>query len=305
MTRRKFLLSVAAAASAAPLPFAAVDTHIHLFDPDRPGGIPWPPANDPIRSKPTYPERFRGVAASHGVTGAVVVECSPRIEDNQWVLDVAADDPTVVGLVGFLDVGQPGFSGHLARFAKDPLFRGIRYGNLWGRDLGDQLSNPQFLRDMKLLAERGLSLDTANPNLDLLEAMLRLSDQVPSLRMVVDHLPKMEVPASQDGRYEQVLREFSARPQTYVKISAVLLERGGTVSHQLDDYRSTIDRIADAFGEDRVMFGSDWPNSDPLGTYAQVIGIVQKYFSTKSRLAQEKYFRLNGKAAYRWIDRAA
>lgn len=302
MTRRNFLLSVAAA-SAAPLPFPVVDTHIHLFDPHRPGGVPWPPADDTIRSKPTYPDRFRQVASAEGVTGAVVVECSPLIEDNQWVLDVAADDPTVVGLVGFLDAGKPGFGSQLDRFAKNPLFRGIRYGNLWGRNLGDQLGNSQFVEDMRLLAERGLSLDTANPNLDLLEAMLRLSDQVPSLRMIVDHLPKMQVLASQDLRYEGILREFSARSQTFVKISAVLLNRNGKVSYSLDDYRATIDRIAEAFGEDRVLFGSDWPNSDPLGSYSKVIGIVREYFAEKSRSAQEKYFRANGKAAYRWIER--
>ena len=302
MTRRTFLLS-AAVASAAPLPFPVIDTHIHLFDPNRPGGIPWPPPDDPIRSKPTYPSRFREVAGSHGVVGAVVVECSPRIEDNQWVLDVAADDPAVVGLVGFLDAGKAGFGGHLERFAANPLFRGIRYGNLWGRSLGDQLANPQFVKDMSLLADAGLSLDTANPNLDLLEAILRLSDRVPSLRMIVDHLPKIKVPPTQRGRFRRILRDFADRSQTYVKISAVLDYKGGTVSYALDDYRSMIDEIADAFGEDRVLYGSDWPNSDPLGTYAQVLGIVREYYAGKDSATQEKYFRLNSKEAYRWIER--
>ena len=293
----------AVVAAAAPLPFRAIDTHIHLFDPNRPGGIPWPSADDPIRSKPTYPERFRSVASAHGVAGAVVVECSPRIEDNQWVLDIAAKDSSVVGLVGFLDAGQPGFGEDLERFSKNPLFRGIRYGNLWGRSLAEQLSNPQFIQDMGLAAEADLSLDTANPDLVLLEAMLRLADRVPELRMVVDHLPKIQLAAAERPRYEGILREFSARPQTYVKISAVLLRRNGNVSYDLDDYRGTIDQIASAFGEDRVMFGSDWPNSDPLGTYAQVLGIVREYFATKGRDAQEKYFRLNGMAAYRWVER--
>lgn len=301
MTRRTFLLS--AAASAAPLPFPVIDTHIHLFDPNRPGGIPWPPADDPIRSKPTYPDRFRSVASSHGVVGALVVECSPRIEDNQWVLDIAAKDSSIVGLVGFLDAGKPGFGGQLERFGKNPLFRGIRYGDLWGRNIVDQIGNPQFVQDMRLLADQDLSLDTANPTLDLLEAMLRLSDREPRLRMIVDHLPKIQIEESERGRYAQILNEFSSRPQTYVKISAVLLDKGGTVSYSLDDYRSTIDEIAGAFGEDRVLFGSDWPNSDPLGTYGQVLGIVRDYFAGKSREAQEKYFRLNSKAAYRWIER--
>ncbi len=293
----------AAVASAAQPPFPVIDTHIHLFDPNRPGGIPWPPPDDPIRSKPTYPSRFREVAGSHGVVGAVVVECSPRIEDNQWVLDISANDPSIVALVGFLDAGKPGFGSHLERFAANPLFRGIRYGNLWGRNLGDQLANPQFVKDMGLLAEAGLSLDTANQNFDLLEAMLRLSDRVPSLRMVVDHLPKFRLPPGQTDRYERILREFSARPQTYVKISAVLDFKGDKVSYELEDYRATIDQIVNAFGEDRVLYGSDWPNSDPLGTYAQVFGIVREYFSDKGSAAQEKCFRLNSKAAYRWVER--
>lgn len=289
--------------SGAPLPFPAIDTHIHLFDPNRPGGIPWPPADDPIRSKPTYPERFRTVAGHHGVAGAVVVECSPRIEDNQWVLDVSANDTSIVGLVGFLDAGKPGFGGHLDRFGKNPLFRGIRYGDLWGRNIVDQIGNPQFVEDMRLLADRDMSLDTANPNLDLLEAMLQLSDRVPNLRMVVDHLPKIQVEDSERARYTRILREFSSRPQTYVKISAVLLDKGGRVSHSLVDYRSTIDEIAEAFGENRVLYGSDWPNSDPLGTYGQVLGIVREYFEEKSLAARQKYFRLNSKAAYKWIER--
>ncbi len=293
----------AAAAAAAPLPFPVIDTHIHLFDPERPGGIPWPPPDDPIRSKPTYPDRFRSVSSAHGVTGAIVVECSPRIEDNQWVLDIAAEDESVVGLVGFLDAGKAGFGADLERFAKNPLFRGIRYGNLWGRNLVEQLGNSRFVDDMRQAAGADLSLDTANPNLDLLEGMLRLSDRVPNLRMVVDHLPKIQVQASQRPRYERILAEFSDRPQTYVKISAVLLNRAGRVSYDLADYRATIDQIADAFGEDRILFGSDWPNSDPLGSYAQVIGIVQEYFASKSREQQEKYFRLNSKAAYHWIER--
>ena len=290
-------------AAAVPLPFPGIDTHIHLFDPNRPGGVPWPPKDDALRSKPTYPSRFQEVANVHGIVGAVVVECSPLVEDNQWVLDVAADAPSIVGLVGFLDAGKPGFGRDLEKYSRNPLFRGIRYGNLWGRNLVEQMGNPQFQSDMRLVAEADLSLDTANPTLDLLEGMLRLSDLVPDLRMVVDHLPKMVVSPGERGRYEDILKEFSERTQTYVKISAVLLNRNGKVSYDLADYRSTIDEIASAFGEDRVLYGSDWPNSEPLGPYSKVIGIVQEYFDSKSNEAREKYFRLNSKAAYRWVDR--
>ena len=232
-----------------------------------------------------------------------MVECSPRIEDNQWVLDVSADDPSIVGLVGFLDAGKPGFGAHLERFATNDLFRGIRYGNLWGRSLAGQMENPRFLEDMRLLASADLSLDTANPDLELLEAMLELSDRVGTLRMVVDHLPKMHVEPSDRSRYTRILRGFQARPQTFVKLSAVLLERDGRVSHDISEYRDTLDEIWEAFGEDRVLYGSDWPNSDSLGNYGEVIGIVQRYFADKGAAEREKYFRTNSEAAYRWLAR--
>ena len=82
----------------------------------------------------------------------------------------------------------------------------------------------------------------------------------------------------------------------------MLLEQGGKVSYSLDDYRSTIDEIANAFGEHRVLYGSDWPNSDPLGTYGQVLSIVRDYFDEKSSAASEKYFRLNSKGCIQ-VDR--
>ncbi len=305
MDRRTFLGTIAAGALAGAEPVQAIDTHIHLFDPRRPGGIPWPPADDPIRSKPTYPDRFRSVSATHGVEAAVVVECSPRVEDNQWVLEIAASDPSVVGLVGFLDAGKPSFGRDLERFSENPLFKGIRYGNLWGRSLAEQLDNPRFVQDMKMLAEADLALDTANPDFELLEAMLDLADRVPTLRQVVDHLPKMPVPAPESGRYERILREFGARPQTYVKLSAVLRPVDGQISRNVADYRDTLDQIAGAFGEDRVLYGSDWPNSDPLGTYGEVIGIVRDYFASKSPEARAKYFRTNSIDAYRWVARPA
>ena len=92
MTRRTLL----AAAAVNPLSTLAavpdvpiIDTHIHLFDPRRPKGIPWPPKDDVIRYKPALPERFVALTSKLGIVGAIEVECSPLIEDNQWVLDVA------------------------------------------------------------------------------------------------------------------------------------------------------------------------------------------------------------------------
>lgn len=273
-----------------------IDTHIHLFDTTRQEGVPWPDKNDAVLYKPALPARYRRVTQGLGVVGAIEIECSPWLEDNQWVLDVAAKDSLIVGTIGDLEPGDPHFREHLDRFARNPLFRGIRYGNLWGRDLGAQLSKPEFVAGLKALAARGLVLDTANPTPALVTDVTRLTDRVPDLRVVMDHLPALD-PASAN------LRELAKRSQVYVKMSAVLRHAAGKVPVDLNFYRDRLDALWDIFGPDRLIYGSDWPNSDTSGTYQQVLKIVQQYFQAKGTAAAEKYFWRNSVSAYHWIKR--
>ena len=291
-----------AASSTLPI----IDTHIHLFDPTRPQGVPWPPKSDPILYKPALPERYRNVVAGLGVVGAIEIEASPWLEDNQWVLDLAKDNPIIVGTVGDLEPGKPEFQAQLSRFHRNPLFRGIRYGNLWGRDLGSRLDNPVFIANLKLLSEANLSLDTANPNPALLAQIIRLTDKVPSLRVIVDHLPHLPIPSEPSARknYEGQLQELGKRSQVYVKISEIPQRIAGAVSFDLSHYQSLLDHLWQTFGEDRLLFGSDWPNSDPWGTYPQILNLIRSYVSKKDAGASEKFFWKNSVAAYRWIKRS-
>lgn len=282
-----------------------IDTHIHLFDPARPQGVPWPQKSDTLLYRPALPERYRKIAAPHGIRGAIEVECSTWLEDNQWVLDVAAKDTIIVGTVGNLEVGTPEFRGQLDRFRRNPLFRGIRYGNLWGRDPAAQIGRPEFVADLKALAAADLSLDMANPTPALVATAIRISDRVPDLRIVIDHLPQMnppEEPAASPG-YQATLREFRQRPQIYVKVSQVLRRVDGRVPEDLDFYRARLEAIWNAFGEDRVLFGSDWPNSDQWADFPKVVNVVREFFHGKGRAAAEKYFWKNSVAAYRWVRR--
>src|SRR5262245_40897363 len=103
--------------NASPIPI--IDTHIHLFDPTRAEGVPWPPANNPVLYNPALPARFREVTKGLGIVGAIEVECSTWLEDNQWVLDVSDKDTVMVGTVGNLDLGKPEFAQQLERFHKN------------------------------------------------------------------------------------------------------------------------------------------------------------------------------------------
>ena len=308
--RRQFLTTAAGtlglgeiADGFATLPI--IDTHIHLFDPTRPQGVPWPSKGDAILYKPALPARYRKAVEGLGIVGAIEIEASPWLEDNQWVLDLAKDNPVIVGTVGDLEPGNPEFQAQLSRFHRNPLFRGIRYGNLWGRDLASSLNNPVFVANLKLLSEANLSLDTANPNPAILAQIIRLTDKVPSLRVIVDHLPHLQVPSDPSARkkYEADLQELGKRPQVYVKISEIPQKIAGAISFDLGHYQPLLDHLWQTFGEDRLLFGSDWPNSDPWGTYPQILNLVRSYVSKKGSGASEKFFWKNSVAAYRWIKR--
>src|SRR5687768_13719958 len=140
------------AARAAGQP-AIIDCHTHFYDPARPGGVPWPGKDDKVLYRTVLPKHFREVAAPLGVAGTVVVEASPLVEDNQWLLDLAEDEPWIVGIVGRLAPGSEDFRTHLDRFAKNPLFRGIRVNHA---DLKRGLDDERFVSDLQRLADANL-----------------------------------------------------------------------------------------------------------------------------------------------------
>ena len=160
MERRNFLElaggAVLGGASARAATIPIIDTHIHLFDPGRPQGVPWPAKENAVLYHAALPDRYRKIAAPLGVVGAIEVEASPWLEDNQWVVDVAAKDKIIVGMVGDLEPDKPDFRKQLDRFHRNPLYRGIRYGNLWGRSLHASLDKPEFIAGLKALAQADL-----------------------------------------------------------------------------------------------------------------------------------------------------
>ena len=283
-------------------PVPIIDTHIHLFDPTRPQGAPYTgPPGVPV--EPSLPPRYRRLATPLGIVGAIKVEASPWVEDNLWVLEVAERDTIVVGVVGNLEPDKPDFADMLERYHKNRLFRGIRYGNLWGRDITKQVDNPAFVEGLKRLQQADLVLDTANPRVDLLQAIVKLTDTVPDLRVVLDHLPSLEPTAITRKAYDEALDELQHRPRVFVKLSAVIHRVNGQVSTELGAYKDRLQQLVGRFGEDRILFGSDWPNSDGVAPLEKVVGVVREFFQMQPREVAEKYFWKNSLAAYKWIKR--
>ena len=293
MKRRTFLATPLAFAAAPSIPI--IDTHIHLFDVSRPQGVPWPPKDSPIY-KTALPDRLRKLAAPHGVVGAIEIECSPWLEDNQWVLDVAAKDPIIVGTIGDLDPLDPAFPTHLERFHKNPLFRGVRNGNLWDRDLTAALDKPILLDNLKLLTSAGLVLDVANPDPALMHAVVRLSDRLPNLTRHPRPSPGPRLAradAASPAKRRDADLHLLAQRHTFGKISGVARRIDGRVPLDLAFYRDRLDHIWDIFGPDRLMYGSDWPNSELFVQYPDAFRLAHEFISTKDRATQEKFFWKN------------
>ncbi len=256
-------------------PAQIIDTHTHFYDPSRPQGVPWPSKTDPLLYRTVLPADFRKISSPYGVTGTVVVEASAWVEDNQWILDMAKTDKTLMGLVGHLEPNAADFAANLERFHKNKLFLGIRLG---AKPIADCLANPQMLANVKRLADANLMLDAIGQP-EVLEHVARLSDKIPALRIVIDHLPY---------KPPKMLAELGKHPRVYAKVSGGL------------PFKEALEELWQVFGEDRLIYGSNWPVSDKVAPYGEIFKHVQAYFAGKGLAASEKYFWKNSQIAYRW-----
>ena len=272
-----------------------IDTHTHFYDPTRPEGVPWPNSNDEVLYRRVMPEDYKALAVPEGVTGTVVVEASKWLEDNQWILDLAVEESFIVGFVGHLEPTAD-FEANLNRFSVNPLFRGIRLGGGHLQAIGD----PTFLASIEKLAAKELTLDLLiNP--EALLILPTLVEHTPKMRIVINHIAGARISEQPpDPSWVSAIREVARYPNIYCKVSG-LAEHTGQIPAPTDVayYTPTVDVLWDAFGEDRLIYGSNWPVSERFAPYKVVQQIVNDYFSAKGDAVKAKFFWQNAKAAYK------
>jgi predicted TIM-barrel fold metal-dependent hydrolase len=273
--------------------FRAIDTVPHIFDAKRAIGTPYAP--DP-----------QGVTASNlrerapeGVVGTIVVEASPWLEDNLWLLSAVEPEPFVVGVVGNLRPGDERFPEYVERYSKHPLYLGIRHGKIWpGYDLPGQLKSPAFMDGLRLLAEANLALDLGNPRLDLLQAAVRINDAVPELRLIVDHLGMYPGGKSEESGLEPVLREYAQRPNIFGKFSGIPSGNPEASAAQIvAANRDRLDRFYEAFGAERAIGGGYFSTKS--------LAIFDEFLAGRSAEQREEFFWRASARAYRWVPRMA
>lgn len=289
MNRRDYLLgssALALSACASEVKTEIIDTHTHFYDPSRPQGVPWPGKSSSLYRKVT-PEEFVQVTRSFGITGTIVVEASSWIEDNQYLLDLAAKHKVIYGVVGHLSPGSQDFEKYLKRFAKNSYFKGIRVP---GKVL-DNLDKQEVRDDFRRLADLDLTVDING--LRKLEQIYKLARLFPSLKIVIEHI-------SNPGTKPELLRKTAALPNVYGKVSAVLKKKDNQAQVDLQLYKVGLDSLWQMFGPDKLIYGSNWPVSDKYnGTYEQVFSIIDQYTSLLSSTEKKMFFGENSKKIYR------
>ena len=305
-TRRNFLHQSTAFAAVTSLPkipiarapIRAIDTHTHFYDPTRTQGIPWPRPEEKLLYQPHYPAQFVSLTSPLNVVGTVVVEASPWVEDNQWILDLAKDNPAIVGFIGNLKLGVPEFAAQLKRFSANPLFRGLRIGE---KILAEGLGQRDFERDLQKLNEQKFTIDVIG-GASLLPHIIRVTKLAPKLQIVIDHLP-FPVWDSDPAAMKIALTEIAKTPQVYAKVSNVVRRVDGRIIEDLNVYRPRLDALWNLFGADRLVFGSNWPVSNLVAPYENLHKIVAEYFGEKGQKTAAKFFWRNSRTAYRWLPR--
>lgn len=275
-----------------------IDTHTHFFDPTRPQGVPWPDRADPVLYRPFLPAEFIALTQPLGVTGTVVIEASPWLEDNAWLLKLADQNPFLLGIVGNLPPGRPEFSLQLKKLTQHRRFRGIRIGH---DALREALQPGATQNDLRQLAELNLTLDLLIPPEQLPDAA-RLGNLIPDLRIVVDHCANVPVGRPPPNEWIGGLAACHYTPNVFMKVSGLVEgtgQRGGRASPDPTHYHAVLDALWHPFGEDRLIYGSNWPVSLHFATYETVLRIVQDYFRAKGPRAVAHYFHRNAIKVYR------
>ncbi|WP_437185534.1 amidohydrolase family protein [Planctomicrobium sp. SH668] len=275
-----------------------IDTHTHFFDPTRPEGVPFPHPNDKILYHRTIPEDFIKITQPYGVTGTVVVEASPWIEDNQWLLDLAEENPVILGIVGSLDPTHEDFLKHVARFQKNRYFKGIRF-----HFPEDSVKNyPMLIENVREYAATGLLVEF-NGGVSRFANILELKEIVPELKVVIDHLPINQNESGDHLRAEAQLKVLAEYSNVFGKVSFVLQKRQADDEIRLADHIERLDFVFETFGRKRVMYGSNWPVSNVFVTYGAVINTIKQYLSMRPAEESELFFSGNAQQIYGLLPR--
>ncbi|CCK26008.1 hypothetical protein BN159_1629 [Streptomyces davaonensis JCM 4913] len=240
-----------------------MDAHHHVWDLDiRPQAWLDEPGLQAIRR--TFSTADLRTAATASVAGrrlerTVLVQCVPSVDETREFLALAEQAPLVGAVVGWADLTSPAIGDALDALragAGGRYLRAVRH-LVQGEDDPAWLQRPSVERGLQAVAERGLGYDLLIRSHQLPQA-IRLAERLPALPLVLDHAGKPPLARRDLDEWERGVRRLASHPQVRCKVSGLVTE-ADHVKWTTTDIRPVWEVLLDAFGADRLMFGSDWP----------------------------------------------
>ena len=286
----------------APLPI--VDTHQHLWDLTK-FELPW--TNDKAVASlaksfvtADYLKAIEGSNVVKSVYMEVDVTPSQQSKEADYVIDICekGNSPMVAAVIS----GRPGsaeFKPYITKYAASKYIKGVRQILQSDSTPAGYCLDPKFVQGIKLLGDLGLSFDLCMRPGELLDAV-KLVDQCPQTRFIVDHCGNMDVQSTDDGlreKWKKGMQELAQRKHVVCKISGIIAS-AKPGAWKVDDLAPNMNFSMETFGPDRIMFGGDWPVCTLAASYKQWVDALKTITAKTSEENRKKLFHDNAVKFY-------
>lgn len=270
-----------------------IDAHQHFWRlADRKGA--WPPPQLAAIYRDFYPEDLGGLLHQNGVTATVLVQSMPNEEDTHFMLDLSNRYSFIGAVVGWVDLKAPAAPQRIAALAAHPKLRGLR-PMLQDLDDDNWIDDPALSPAVGAMLQHGLRFDALVLPRHL-PALLEFVRRHPQLPVVIDHLAKPAMHGQPDAQWLQDMQRLAGQPQVHCKLSGMVTEAGpGWTVEQLRPYAQ---HVLDAFGAERVLWGSDWPVLRLAADYGDWIDATEALLAHLDPAQMEAVLGLNAQRFY-------
>ena len=271
-----------------------IDSHQHFwrYDPVRDAWITDAMA---VLKRDFLPADLASELAANGMDASIAVQADQSENETMFLLDLAEANNQIVGVVGWIDLLSSRLAERLEHFSHFPKLRGFRH--IAQAEPDDRfLARTNFVKAVAQLHPFGFTYDILIYPKQL-PAAIDLVAQLPEQHFVIDHLAKPEIKARNTEPWATQIRKIAQNPNVFCKVSGLVTEADGK-HWKADDFKPYLDVVFDAFGPDRLLFGSDWPVCLLAATYHQVKQLVEDNVKDFSPADKKKIFGGNAARFY-------
>jgi L-fuconolactonase len=271
-----------------------IDAHQHFwrYDAQRDG---WITDDMEALQRDFLPEDLLPVLAANDVARCIAVQADQSERETLFLLELASRYDAIAGVVGWVDLRSPSLAERLKYFSQFEKLRGFRH--IAQSEPDDRfLLREHFLRGIAALREFGFTYDILI-SAGQLPAAIGLIEKFPEQPFVIDHMAKPEIKSGQISTWASQMRTMAQGANVFCKVSGLVTEADW---HQWtrDNFRPYLDVVFEAFGTDRLIFGSDWPVCLLAGTYSRVKQLLVDYVQKFADADKAKIFGSNAVQFY-------